>query len=59
MEALLILLPVSLLLGFFFLFMFILNVKSGQLDDLDGPAKRMLFEDIKKEESISVNQNKE
>jgi cbb3-type cytochrome oxidase maturation protein len=48
MEVLLILLPISLILGFSFLFMFIVNVKDGQMDDLDSPAKRMLFEDTKK-----------
>jgi cbb3-type cytochrome oxidase maturation protein len=48
MEVLLILLPISLILGFSFLFMFIMNVKNGEMDDLDSPAKRMLFEDTKK-----------
>ena len=48
MEALLILLPISLLLGFAFLFMFIMNVKGGEMDDLETPAKRILFDDIKK-----------
>ncbi len=48
MEALYILLPISLILGATFLFLFILSVKSGDLDDLDSPAKRILFDDIKK-----------
>ena len=50
MEVLMILLPISLLLGGSFLFMFIMNVKNGDLDDLDTPAKRILFED----ENINV-----
>ncbi|MFT6069023.1 MAG: cbb3-type cytochrome oxidase maturation protein [Bacteriovoracaceae bacterium] len=49
MEALYILLPLSLILGFSFLFLFIMSVKNGDMDDLDTPAKRILFEDIKKE----------
>jgi cbb3-type cytochrome oxidase maturation protein len=48
-EALYILLPLSLILGFSFLFLFIMSVKNGDMDDLDTPAKRILFEDIKKE----------
>ncbi len=54
MEALLILLPISLLLGGTFLFLFIMNVKNGDFDDLSTPAKRMLFED----ENINTNLNK-
>lgn len=53
MEALLILMPISLLLGLVFLFLFIQNVKNGEMDDLETPAKRILFEDMKK------NNNKE
>lgn len=53
MEAIMILLPISLLLGGSFLFMFIMNVKNGDLDDLSTPAKRILFED----ESIKTNIN--
>ncbi|MBK25254.1 MAG: cbb3-type cytochrome oxidase assembly protein CcoS [Halobacteriovorax sp.] len=53
MEALLILLPISLLLGGVFLFLFIMNVKKGDFDDLSTPAKRILFE----EENININLN--
>lgn len=45
MEALIVLLPLSLILGFSFLFMFIMSVKKGQLDDLKSPSQRILFED--------------
>ena len=57
MEVLMILLPISLLLGGAFLFMFIMNVRSGDFDDLDTPAKRILFDDeninIKKEQGLN------
>lgn len=45
MEVLMILLPISLLLGGSFLFMFIMNVKNGDFDDLNTPAQRILFDD--------------
>lgn len=45
MNLLLILLPLSLLLGFGFLAAFIWAAQEGQMDDLDTPAHRILFDD--------------
>lgn len=45
MTNLLILIPVALLLGLLGLIAFLWALKSGQFDDLDGAANRILFED--------------
>lgn len=45
MNNLLILIPVALALGFLGLLGFLWALKSGQFDDLDGAAHRILFED--------------
>lgn len=45
MSVLYILLPLALLLGFGFLSAFIFSSKTGQYDDLDTPAHRILLED--------------
>ena len=45
MTNLLILIPVALLLGLLGLVAFLWALKSGQFDDLDGAANRILFED--------------
>ncbi|MBT3583961.1 MAG: cbb3-type cytochrome oxidase assembly protein CcoS [Halobacteriovoraceae bacterium] len=48
MTVLYILLPLSIILGGIFLAAFIWSVNKGQYDDLETPAKRMLFEDENK-----------
>ncbi|CAA6604105.1 putative cytochrome oxidase maturation protein cbb3-type [Rhodospirillaceae bacterium LM-1] len=45
MTNLLLLIPVALLLGLFGLVAFLWALKSGQFDDLDGAAHRILFDD--------------
>jgi len=45
MNVLVILIPVSLILGGLGLAAFLWTLKSGQYDDLDGAAHRVLFED--------------
>jgi cbb3-type cytochrome oxidase maturation protein len=45
MNALLILIPVALSLGLLGLAAFLWALRSGQFDDLDGAAVRILFDD--------------
>jgi cbb3-type cytochrome oxidase maturation protein len=45
MNGLLILVPVALFLGGLGLAAFIWSLKSGQYEDLDGAAERILFDD--------------
>jgi cbb3-type cytochrome oxidase maturation protein len=45
MNALLVLIPVALLLGAIGLAAFLWSMKSGQFDDLDGAAARILDDD--------------
>ncbi len=44
MGILIVLVPLALLLGFFFVGVFLWGVKSGQCDDLESPKHRMLLE---------------
>ena len=45
MSGLLLLIPVALLLGLVGLAAFLWALRSGQFDDLDGDAARILFDD--------------
>lgn len=45
MNSLLILIPVALILGGVGLAAFIWSIRSGQYDDLDGAARRILIDD--------------
>ncbi|MEM7569658.1 MAG: cbb3-type cytochrome oxidase assembly protein CcoS [Pseudomonadota bacterium] len=45
MTVLLILIPVALALGALGLIAFIWSLKSGQYDDMDGAAERILLDD--------------
>jgi cbb3-type cytochrome oxidase maturation protein len=45
MNAVLVLLPIALLLGFAGLIAFLWSLRSGQFDDLDGAAWRAIDED--------------
>ncbi|MEZ5891708.1 MAG: cbb3-type cytochrome oxidase assembly protein CcoS [Parvularculaceae bacterium] len=45
MTALLYLIPIALIMGGLGLGAFIWSVKSGQYDDLDGAAERILYDD--------------
>ena len=45
MNALLLLIPIALGLGVLGLVAFLWSLKSGQFDDLDGAAYRILFEE--------------
>ncbi len=45
MSFLAITIPISLLLGAFFLALVVREVRRGGFDDLEGPAHRMIFDD--------------
>ncbi len=45
MTSLLILIPVALFLGLLGLAAFLWTLRSGQFDDLEGAAERILFDD--------------
>lgn len=45
MDALIFLIPVALGLGLLGLGAFLWSLKSGQYDDMDGAAERILFDD--------------
>lgn len=50
MSALLYLIPAALLLGLLGLVAFLWSLRSGQYEDLDGAAERILFDDEDEEE---------
>jgi cbb3-type cytochrome oxidase maturation protein len=45
MDAVFFLLPIAVVLGGFFAFLFVMAVRKGQFDDLDDPPKRILKDD--------------
>lgn len=45
MTVLIIMIPMALILGFGFVMAFIVSMKSGQYDDLETPARRILKEE--------------
>lgn len=45
MESLFILIPISILLAVVIIYFFWWSGKSGQFDDLEGPAHRILMDD--------------
>jgi cbb3-type cytochrome oxidase maturation protein len=52
------LIPVALLLGLFGLLAFLWALKSGQFEDLDGAAHRILFDDDIPAKKPDTNQDK-
>ncbi|MCB0350907.1 MAG: cbb3-type cytochrome oxidase assembly protein CcoS [Bdellovibrionales bacterium] len=48
MNILYMMVPMALLMGFIFIYLFIRVVRSGQYDDLDTPAIRILLDEEKK-----------
>ena len=55
MSVMYLLIPISIVVAVFFLFLFIKSVKSGQYDDDYTPSVRMLFDDelIKNKEKLT------
>jgi cbb3-type cytochrome oxidase maturation protein len=54
MSALLILMPVALFLGLLGLAAFLWSMRTGQFDDLDGSASRILFEEGSRHQARST-----
>ena len=51
MNVLVYLIPIALFLGLLGLGAFLWSLKSGQYDDLDGAAERILFDEEEQEEA--------
>jgi cbb3-type cytochrome oxidase maturation protein len=47
METMTFLIPMAILMGVGFVAAFIWATKNGQYDDMETPASRMLFDDVK------------
>ncbi len=45
MDSLIVLVPLALFMGLLGLVAFLWNLRSGQYEDLDGAASRILFDD--------------
>jgi len=58
MSVLFMTIAFSFLIALVFLVGFLWSVKSGQFEDTDGPAVRMLFEDKQTAQSDSTIKNK-
>lgn len=57
METLYLLIPVSLVLVFLIGLVFWWSLRSGQFDDMEGPAYRVLMDDDRPEPSGASEQN--
>ncbi|MEX0798345.1 MAG: cbb3-type cytochrome oxidase assembly protein CcoS [Bacteriovoracaceae bacterium] len=55
MEILFVLVPLTILIAFGFVALFISSVNKGQFEELESPASRMLFEDEKTDKGKVVN----
>lgn len=61
MEVLYLTMFITVIIAIIFLFLFFVNVKKGQYDDLESPAVRMLFDDelVKPKKDKKDPENKE
>ncbi|MDB4540026.1 cbb3-type cytochrome oxidase assembly protein CcoS [Saprospiraceae bacterium] len=46
MSVIYIALPIALVIAFIAVIAFVVQVRSGQFDDLETPPRRMLFDDV-------------
>ena len=46
MDSLILLMPMAMIMGLIGLLAFLWTLRSGQYDDLDGAANRILFDDL-------------
>ncbi|WP_297577057.1 cbb3-type cytochrome oxidase assembly protein CcoS [uncultured Deefgea sp.] len=56
MESLYLLIPLSILLAFVIGFIFWWTLRSGQMDDLEGPSWRILHDDDKSTQKTDSNE---
>lgn len=52
MSVLILMIPIALLLGFGFVSAFLYSVKTGQFDDLETPAHRILDDEKRYERTL-------
>ena len=52
MSVLYIAIPVALVVALIAVIAFVAQVRNGQYDDLETPARRMLFDDVDKSENL-------
>lgn len=57
MSVLLFLIPLALLIGTVWLLAFVWSVKSGQFEDLEGAANRILLDDEPQKEASAVKKD--
>jgi cbb3-type cytochrome oxidase maturation protein len=50
MSVLYLAIPVALIVALIAVIAFVVQVRNGQYDDLETPARRMLFDDVEKNE---------
>lgn len=58
MSVLYIALPIALVLASVAVIAFVYQVRSGQLDDLETPQRRILFDDVESTNSLSRDKSK-
>ena len=51
MSVLIVAIPIALILGGAAVIAFVVQVRSGQYDDLETPPRRILFDDVEADES--------
>ena len=59
MESLYLLIPVSIILVFVIAGLFWWSVRSGQFDDLEGPAHRILMDDVREKDQRPISEAKD
>lgn len=57
MEIIVVLLPLALMLGGFFIIAFVWSARKGQFDDVETPRFRMLLEDEKISKTTSISKD--
>lgn len=57
MEIIVVLLPLALMLGGFFIIAFVWSARKGQYDDVETPRFRMLLEDEKISKTTSISKD--